>query len=393
MEDPIWQAARHADHADRRAAIIGSLRREGFQLADEPADAVKTAARRTANQLGNCCRYPKAFQDRATGEIIRVAGRCNHRACPLCGPLRAAELQRGVLRATAKMDQMRFLTLTIVSTDDPLAKRIDHLRQSFSRLRRQKAWKNHVKGGVVTVEVTWNPRTQQWHPHLHMLIDGTYFPSKAIKAAWQEATGDSDIVHISRPAGRFAAAAYVAKYASKGMDFPTAPDRRIAEWNHAIRSVRLAQTFGSLHGSKTTDEKIERPDGTEEIAPLGPLIDAVHGGEKRAERLATSLRLISGRGLSDPRPRSPEVMLASHRRTARRLRSWWSNRQESYRGFATNRPPDSAVRNRPDHRPLWLWEEPDDPASVVRYGLPESGRSGSARGRPRGHRAVAKAWH
>jgi hypothetical protein len=91
----------------------------------------------------------------------------------------------------------------------------------------------------------------QWHPHLHIVTEGTYIEQKALSRAWHEVTGDSSIVDIRRVADSGDVSRYVCKYVTKPADatiFPV-PDR-LDEFICAIGGRRLCLTFGTWRGFK-----------------------------------------------------------------------------------------------------------------------------------------------
>jgi hypothetical protein len=181
-----------------------------------------------------------------------------------------------VAHAIKHADSLRFLTFTLRSSDEPLRDQLDRLYASLRQLRRTAEWQRHVRGGIATVEVTRNPRTGQWHPHLHVLADGTYWKQSQLSAAWRAVTGDSPIVDIRAVRSRNAAAQYVAKYAAKPLDMRGWPLDAIADLAAALHRRRLVLTFGSLHGHKL-DADDERERGQVEASHV-----PIHAVEQRA---------------------------------------------------------------------------------------------------------------
>jgi hypothetical protein len=188
-----------------------------------------------------------------------------------------------------RADDVRFLTLTIVSTDRPLTDQITDLRTAFKKLRRSRAWKLHVNGGVTIFETTWNAKTQQWHPHLHVLIDGTYWDRDAIRREWQRCHAQGGFVKINRVHGRENISRYVAKYVSKSDSMPDLPLTRFVEWACAVHGLRTHQTFGCLHGHDRI-EKPPRPScGWIPVGNLNWLVEAADHGDESARILLTRI--------------------------------------------------------------------------------------------------------
>lgn len=260
------------------------------------------------------------------------------------------------------------LTLTVTSTDDPLKERVKHLYQSFTKLRRTKAYKSKIRGGIAVFEVTWNPDTKQWHPHLHVLCDGDYWDKFQISKLWKSITKDSEIIHVKYLHSRSSAARYVSKYVSKVGDTDGVPFDRVAELAWALHGLRVVQTSGSLYGSTKKKKDNDHTGKLEHVAPLGPLVEAAQYGDARASRclralqLATRLRRPAG---ADGLDRHDE---RRSRKAAQLVWHWWD---QQTKGQLDEPPPKSEsppVRDRPRHRSLWLWEDAEFAPTALEAG-------------------------
>jgi hypothetical protein len=154
------------------------------------------------------------------------------------------------------MDSPRFVTLTLRTQSDTLAESLERLRSGWKRLRQTKLWKQKCEGGVYSLEVTRGRGGDRWHPHLHILVDGSFIPQRELSDAWLKATGDSCIVDIRAVRSRRQIARYVSKYVAKGDEFAAWTLEQIAEYAQAMCGQRVIQTFGSLHG-KVADPREE----------------------------------------------------------------------------------------------------------------------------------------
>lgn len=209
----------------------------------------------------------------------RLAGSsCHDKFCTPCARDRARCVATNVLNHIDGRT-VRFVTLTLQHSMDPLLRQVSRLQHCFAKLRATKAWRNHVDGGAAFMEVKWIPNKQAWHPHFHVIVDGRYFPHAVLKAAWWRITGDSYIVDIRPIKDDRRIAQYVVKYASKPANdtFIGRPDR-LDEVIAAFRGRRLCHTFGTWRGLKLT----ESPNSHDWIA-LGSFhsvaIDAANGDE------------------------------------------------------------------------------------------------------------------
>lgn len=340
------QDAIHRRHWQPRQRLMAQLLTAAEADDDHTDIDSPHPARKLASRLASCCRHPKLLQDNATGQLIYVPGRCNCRICPLCGPIRAAELESCIREHVAKIDSPRMLTLTLKSIDAPLADQIARLRACFREFRRRADFKAHIKGGIAVVEVTYNKKTDEWHPHLHCLVEGTYWAQAAIANAWERTTGDSRIVDVRMITSREAAAKYVAKYVAKATETGGLPDRRITEKALAFSGLRVAQPFGCLHGAKTKSPKIPRPEGIRELVLIDVLQRELNAGSKRAWQLATAIRLA----VNEKNPRS----MKRHQFLARKITRF------------LNPPPQTKPRSPPPPPPELLWTEHPVSAMILR---------------------------
>jgi len=213
-------------------------------------------ALKVSRKLESCCRGAAVVRSEDGDDIAVHEMRCKHRMCPRCGRDRARSLISKIRQAVETMDSPGRIDLTVRSTDAPLRDQIKHLTQSFARLRRSPGWKEHVRGGIHTIEITWNEQREQWHPHIHAVVDLDFWRHDELRRAWKQASGDSSIVWIQRIKSPQQAAQYVAGYVAKSSDVKALPDAQLPEYAVSIRGLRFVQTFGSLHGTKITPERI-----------------------------------------------------------------------------------------------------------------------------------------
>lgn len=338
--DNAWQTRFHRPHAQERRELVATLLRaadsEELDMA-EPLEAA-SPSRKLAGKLCGCGKHPVIWR-KPDGRLVQTSARCRSRICPTCAPLRTRELETRVREAVRNIDDARLLTLTIAATADPLVDQIARLRSAFTKLRRRKEWKRHVKGGIAIFEVTWSKKLQRWHPHLHVVIDGVYWPQKQIANEWERATGDSRICDIRRVPSREVLVRYVAKYVSKSQTPGNLPDARMVEWCHAVHGLRMAQTFGSLHGRKVDCDETEKEGACELVVSMSKLAEACEDNCMRARRLMRALRLVL---------RSDD--LVAHQRLGSKL--------EHYQRHGPGPP----VRDRP-------WKHPPPPPQLALYAV------------------------
>ena len=102
---------------------------------------------------------------------IAVPIGCNHRLCPLCNWQRSENAQRRIKQLFDRLDHPWLLTLT-----EPNVDQIDKgtLHAFRKRVTKFIAQHKEIKGGVYSIETTYNRRQATWHVHAHILIDSAF---------------------------------------------------------------------------------------------------------------------------------------------------------------------------------------------------------------------------
>lgn len=212
----------------------------------------------------------------ASGRYRVVATSCKLKWCPYCARSRSKKIEDAISRllATAPRNDWRFLTLTARHTAEPLAVQLENLKKSFRRMRQRKAWKTHVNYGIGVIETTWNPQTKRWHPHIHLLITGAYFPKALIRSEWLCATRNSFIIDIRSLFDTASAASYIAKYLGKPPSNAILQDILLLdEWIIANTASKRVIRFGK---APETEPPPEKDDGLNDWEPVHKLIDVIN---------------------------------------------------------------------------------------------------------------------
>ena len=146
--------------------------------------------RNLAQNMATCGLDSKYFSCRNCGphqEPVILPILCMSRYCRHCSK---AKRSRSRARAEAVVGRfayrIRFLTLTIRSTAS-LEKSTSQLRRSLTKLRRRKFWREHIEGGLVTIESVINKAG--FHPHAHMLFDGSFVRQPRMVDEWMSVNG------------------------------------------------------------------------------------------------------------------------------------------------------------------------------------------------------------
>lgn len=166
--------------------------------------------------------------------------------------------------------------------------------------------KDAMKGGVYFLEVTRNPRTGHWHPHLHIIWQGAWIAQPKIRSAWKDITGDSWIVDLRLLHDPKSAVSYVAKYVGKPVPASVwnNPDA-VLEYLQAIKGRRVFGAFGSWRQYDLN----RNPDESSEwipVKPLADLISAANDGDESAVFILRRLQNASEKNSIDLERGPPE---------------------------------------------------------------------------------------
>jgi len=227
----------HHPHRRRQTAIVAAL-----------ASSIFPDQHRQAGRLADCCRSAFLMHDPDTSRVRTWLTKCGSRLCPFCGKARSARIAEQIHDLLKSMSTSRHLTLTYRSRDTDLGRQLNELRAAFAKLRRHPEWISRVKGGVYTIEITRNAETGQWHPHLHVITHGSYFPQPLLAKLWSEHMDGGLHVWITIVKQTQSAAWELAKYVGKPPAAEGWPAESIRSYATAVNGARLLQTFGDLHG-------------------------------------------------------------------------------------------------------------------------------------------------
>lgn len=162
---------------------------------------------------------------------------CKNRFCPICAwkKSRKDALSLSVVMAYIKQEEKKefiFLTLTAPNVKaDELEDEINHYNQSFQRLMQRQEVKRVVKGYARKLEITYNEKRDDYHPHFHVLItvDKSYFDNNRIYISrdrwlklWQQSTKNNLITQVDVRRVRNSKdnkVFEIAKYSAKDSDY------------------------------------------------------------------------------------------------------------------------------------------------------------------------------
>lgn len=243
----------------------------------------------------DCGSSATIYRNTATGELKVKASWCHDRFCQVCAGQRARHIAAVVSQQLAHRRPL-MITLTLADTSPGLTDALNRLYAGFRQLRATAIWRQHISGGVAFLEVKYSDRGHRWHPHLHIIAEGSYIPQSVLSATWHGITGDSFIVHITREADHEGARSYCTKYASKPLNGSfSGNDQLLDDAIRSLRGRRLCATFGSWRGVKLSDETPlpdENDDGTAIwtiVAPLSDVLAKARSGDADARLILSAL--------------------------------------------------------------------------------------------------------
>lgn len=201
-----------------------------------------------ARKIRSCSSHILVLHNLRTDKLRLGTNACEHRMCPRCSKALRMELALRVEKwvGKPKAKTLRFITLTLKATNEPLKEQLTHLQASFRRLRQTTLWKNSQTKGKAFIEVTWNAQTHQWHPHLHILSFGRFILQHRLADVWQQCSGGSRIVDVRMIHTSTKASRYVSKYVGKA---PNLTEEKLAldltrEYYEATRDRKMILSFG-----------------------------------------------------------------------------------------------------------------------------------------------------
>lgn len=197
--------------------------------------------------------------------------RCKLRWCPVCQIKLAVERSKKIDELVQQMKWPLFVTLTRSNDDDMDTTGVRSLMKAFGKLRHKRIWRDQVKGGAATIEIT--NIGNGWHPHLHAIIDCRWLAIKTpeprpscsremfqlsckmaqaeLSREWAKCLGQRMAVVWACRAKKGTIAKEIAKYAVKGSDLAECQGK-IGPMLRAMKRCRMLRTFGTCFRFKFT---------------------------------------------------------------------------------------------------------------------------------------------
>lgn len=198
--------------------------------------------------LSECRKFAWFARNVETNYVHVVSNSCRLRWCPLCSSGRTGYIIQNLTPWMKKIKVPRFMTLTMKHSAESLSEQIRVLYSHFRTLRKHKWFKKYVCGGVWFFQVSLSKRSDEWHPHLHCVLQGKYIPKGELSKRWEQITNGSKIVDLKLVRDPNETAKYVARYSARPAQLMNYPLELRVEIFVAMHRRRLAGTWGTARG-------------------------------------------------------------------------------------------------------------------------------------------------
>jgi len=205
---------------------------------------------RRSSALDRCRTRAWFARNNSTGLVRVLSNTCKLRWCPVCAKSLTYFITNQSVSWLDRVKSPKFITFTLRHSHSPLRDQIEALYRFFRHMRTHSLWKRKVKGGIWFFQVKYNPDTDEYHPHLHCLLDSQFIPQHSLSMIWQSITKDSKIVDIRPVRNRASAARYVARYCASPGNIADMPFPQRIALAEALHSRRICGTWGTASNLK-----------------------------------------------------------------------------------------------------------------------------------------------
>lgn len=193
---------------------------------------------------------------------------CNNRWCPVCNRIRTAKMINGYLPEFKKMTDPRFVTLTVVNVPaGELSSTIDKMTREFILIKNVFCKRKGFNiNGIRKIEVTYNEKTDEYHPHFHIILDGAEVGEDLIEE-WLKRFPTADLRGQKNDKADTDSLTELCKYSTKLFEKQTVKkgEKIIVQINvkaldviyQALRKRRIMQSMGWV---KRVSEDVEEID-------------------------------------------------------------------------------------------------------------------------------------
>jgi plasmid rolling circle replication initiator protein Rep len=310
------------DQKSQRENQLGSLidlkptgKRRNWDKAKRMSLAVSTAysqnvdLERYGEKIKSCGNYLKfkACTDVTHGKKLVDAYFCKCRQCVMCQGRKSNVIRKQVIDLTREhlarysTDVPLLLTLTVPNEPGSnMIKTIDQMTAAWKRLMQLKVVKEATRSWFRSLEITYNPDRDDFHPHFHAVLmvpkvyflkkSGLYITRDEWLKLWQQSMRDDRITQVdirriqSKDFGEIEAfVGEAAKYATKPSSYILeneigkyeADPQVVSDLHYAIRGRRLV-AYGGLFSQIRKEKKMEDVEKADLVNVDGDIISSEH---------------------------------------------------------------------------------------------------------------------
>lgn len=245
--------------------------------------------------LADCASQLEYLQDAEGNKKLYKTYFCRVRLCPMCQWRRSLKLFSQVSKITdyinQQNNQVRYLFITLTQKNcngSELVQEINKINKSFSLLvdktkhvQPATKFKKMLLGYIKSTEVTYNPKTKTYHPHLHCIfaVQGEYFNKEnyinknSWRAIWADLLKVDYLPQINvqaiKPARQQKAVAELAKYPAKVSSILNLPQTQAVQVVMDLTTLCYKRRFVAFGGIfKKTKALLKMQDVEAENADL-----------------------------------------------------------------------------------------------------------------------------
>jgi hypothetical protein len=199
-------------------------------------------------RLKTCRKYAFFFRNNETGHLRIQSSRCKLRWCPICRDVSRQIVTTAVDGWLCRQKYPKMLTFTLKHSDDELFMQVQHLYDCFRKIRQRAYFKQNINGGVWFFQLKLNLQTNQWHPHIHCLVNGNFLKHSRLSELWHKITGDSFVIDVRPVRDLENASTEVARYATSPADITRMTLQQAIDVYDATQGRRICGTWGDAKG-------------------------------------------------------------------------------------------------------------------------------------------------
>lgn len=226
--------------------------------------------------------------DRDSGDCKLWSRNCGDRFCAPCMRARAAHVRRR-LNEYDRGSRKQFITFTLEHKPQSMVTMLDHLFESFAKVRRARVFSDNVTAGVGAIEAKRGSGSGEWHVHLHSICVTEGLHWGQLYEAWRKATGGRNNLKAEIPRDADQVGHYCSKYVGKGFDPSVLRDHGdLCECVLGLKGRRMLIPFGGWYGRKDADQNRDERRWSP-VAPLREILERADAGESVAIGALTAI--------------------------------------------------------------------------------------------------------